>query len=41
MAKTNKIVYVTLEQYASLVQTGSVEVGGVTYTYDANNTYMV
>jgi hypothetical protein len=41
MAKTNKIVYVTLEQYASLVTNGSVEVGGVTYTYDANNTYMV
>lgn len=41
MAKTNKIVYVTQEQYASLITDGYVEVGGVTYNYDANNTYMV
>ena len=41
MAKTNKIVYVTQEQYESLITDGYVEVGGVTYNYDANNTYMV
>lgn len=41
MAKTNKIVYVTQEQYNALVTNGSVVVGGVTYTYDANNTYFV
>lgn len=39
--KTNKFVYVTPEVYAALITDGSVEVGGVTYTYDANNTYMV
>lgn len=41
MAKTNKIVYVTKAQYSSLITDGYVTVGGVTYTYDANNTYMV
>ena len=41
MAKTNKIVYVTEAQYASLITDGYVVVGGVTYNYDANNTYMV
>ena len=41
MAKTNKIVYVTQAQYSALITNGSVDVGGVTYTYDANNTYMV
>lgn len=41
MAKTNKIVYVTEAQYASLITDGYVTVDGVTYNYDANNTYMV
>lgn len=41
MAKTNKIVYVTQAQYDSLITDGYVTVSGVTYTYDANNTYMV
>lgn len=41
MANTTKIVYVTQAQYNSLITTGSVTVGGVTYTYDANNTYLV
>lgn len=41
MAKTNKIVYVTKAQYSSLITDGYVVVGGVTYNYDANNTYMV
>lgn len=41
MAKTNKIVYVTQAQYDALVSSGTITVGGVTYTYDANNTYMV
>lgn len=41
MAKTNKIVYVTQAQYVSLITDGYVTVDGVTYNYDANNTYMV
>lgn len=41
MAKTNKIVYVTQEQYNSLITDGYVTVDGITYNYDANNTYMV
>lgn len=41
MANTTKIVYVTQAQYDSLVNNGSVTVGGVTYTYNANNTYLV
>lgn len=41
MANTTKIVYVTQAQYDALVTNGSVTVGGVTYTYDANNTYLV
>lgn len=41
MAKTNKIVYVTEAQYVSLITDGYVVVDGVTYNYDANNTYMV
>ena len=41
MAKTSKIVYVTQAQYDSLINNGSVTIYGVTYTYDANNTYLV
>ena len=41
MAKTNKIVYVTQAQYTSLITDGYITVGGVTYNYDANNTYCV
>lgn len=41
MAKTSKIVYVTQAQYDSLITNGSVTIYGVTYTYDANNTYLV
>lgn len=41
MAKTSKIVYVTQAQYDSLINDGSVTIYGVTYTYDANNTYLV
>jgi hypothetical protein len=41
MAKSNKIVYVTQAQYASLITDGYITIGGVTYTYDANNTYCV
>ena len=41
MANTTKIVYVTQAQYDALVTNGSVTVGGVTYTYNANNTYLV
>lgn len=41
MAKTNKIIYVTQAQYVSLITDGYVVVDGVTYNYDANNTYMV
>lgn len=41
MAKTNKIVYVTKAQYTSLITDGYITIGGVTYNYDANNTYMV
>ena len=41
MAKSTKIVYVTQAQYDSLINDGSVTIYGVTYTYDANNTYLV
>ena len=41
MAKTSKIVYVTQAQYDSLINDGSVTIYGVTYNYDANNTYLV
>ena len=41
MAKSTKIVYVTQAQYDNLINDGSVTIYGVTYTYDANNIYLV
>ena len=41
MANLKEIVYLTPTQFNTLVTTGSLTVGGVTYNYDDNNDYRV
>lgn len=41
MANLKNVVYLTKAQYNTLVTQGSITVGGVTYTYDENNLYLV
>ena len=40
MANLQNIVYISNEDYETLVTTGSVTIGGVTHTYDPNNVYI-
>ena len=41
MANLKNVVYLTQAQYNTLVTQGSITVGGVTYTYDQDNLYLV
>ena len=41
MANLGKIVYLTQAQYNTLVNTGTLTVDGVTYTYSENDLYLV
>lgn len=41
MANLKNVVYISAENYATLVETGSITVGGVTYNYDENDLYLV
>lgn len=41
MANLKNVVYISAENYATLVETGSVTVDGVTYNYDENDLYLV
>ena len=40
MANLKKIIYLSNEDYATLVSTGTVVIGGTTLTYDADNLYV-
>lgn len=40
MANLKNVIYMSNENYNTLITTGSVVIGGVTYTYDANNQYI-
>ena len=41
MANLEKVIKVTQSQYNTLVNGGSITVGGVTYTYDSNAIYLI
>lgn len=41
MANLGKIMYLTQAQYNTLVNTGTLTVDGVTYTYSVNDLYLV
>lgn len=41
MANLKNVVYLTQAQYNTLVTQGTITVGGVTYTYDQDNLYLV
>lgn len=41
MANLGKIMYLTQAQYNTLVNTGTLTVDGVTYTYSENDLYLV
>ena len=41
MANVAKVIQLTQSQYDDLIANGSITVGGVTYTYDANVIYLV
>ena len=40
MANLKNVIYISNEDYATLIATGSVTIGGVTLTYDEDNVYI-
>ena len=40
MANLKNVIYISNEDYETLVTTGTVTIGGTTLTYDENNLYI-